>query len=140
MEEKKIECEVYENIINIELFNKIIAFIMETTQNKDKYLILSQIEKNCIWLQRLKNVNFQEEYQFEYLGELLERYEERLGNNIEDIRAISLVLGYARDLIENTMFVGTQLVDFLRKVKNLAQNDIYIKGALYLYDKENLER
>ena len=136
MEEKKIECEVYENIINIELFNKIIAFIMETTQNKDKYLILSQIEKNCIWLQRLKNVNFQEEYQFEYLGELLERYEERLGNNIEDIRAISLVLGYARDLIENTMFVGTQLVDFLRKVKNLAQNDIYIKGGLYLYDKE----
>lgn len=129
-----IEYEIYENVINISLFNKIISFIDETTNKSGKENILLDIEKNCIWFDKVNSIDIQEEYKFEYFGELLERYEERLGNDIKDIRAISLALGYAKDLIEDNMIIGTQLVDFLNKIKNLAENDKYLQGALYLYD------
>lgn len=129
------ECEVYNKILNIDLFNKIVSIIINTTKIENKYQILSEIENRCIWYQMKSSIEFQEEYKFEYFGELLERYEERIGNDIRDVRAIALALGYAKKLIENEMFIGTQLVDFLLKIKNLAKNDIYLKGALYLYDK-----
>lgn len=129
-----IEYEIYENAINIPLFNKIVSFIDETTNKSGKENILLDIEKNCIWFDKVNSTDIQEEYKFEYLGELLERYEERVGNDIKDIRAISLALGYAKDLIEDNMIIGTQLVDFLNKIKNLAENDKYLQGALYLYD------
>ena len=40
--------------------------------------------------------------------------------------------------------MGTQLIDFLNRIKSVAEKDIYIKGALYLYDSKknmiNMER
>ncbi len=126
--------EIYENIINIPLFNKIIAFIYETTNKSNKENIWLKVEKNCIWFNRLNSTNIQEEYKFEYLGELLERYEARVSTNIKDIRAIALAIGYAKDLIEDNMIIGTQLVNFLNKIKKLSENDKYLQGALYLYN------
>jgi len=131
-----IEYEVYEEIINVPLFNKIISFISESTNIKDKKTILSIIEKNCIWFNYVEGTYIQEEYGFEYLGELLERFEERIGNDIEDIRAISLALSYSKRLIEDNMITGTQLVDFQNKIKKIAENDIYLQGSLYMYDNE----
>ncbi len=40
-----IEYEIYEEIINIPLFNKIIAFIDETTNKSNRENILLDIEK-----------------------------------------------------------------------------------------------
>ena len=127
---------VYEKNINISLFNEIIAFIAYTRNSKGTNDILYEIQEKCIWYDIVNGLNLQEKYNFEYLGELLERYEERLGNKIEDIRAMALALGYGKKLIESNMIIGTQLIDFLSKIKNLAQEDIYLQGALYLYDNE----
>lgn len=132
---EKIEYASYDKKINITLFNKILYFIINTSRNKEKEKIFNDIEKKCIWTNKGK-ISIQEEYKFQYFGELLERYEERIGNDIKDIRAIALALGYAGKLIEENMIIGTQLVDFLSKIKNLAENDIYLKGALYLYDSK----
>jgi len=130
------QCEIYENSINILLFNKIVSFVVETTNNKQKSAVLSNIDKYCIWFDKIDISNIQEELKFEYLGELLERFEERVGNDIKDLRAIALALGYSKVLIESNMIIGTQLIDFLNKVKGLSENDIYLKGALYLYDNQ----
>ena len=127
---------VYEKNINISLFNEIIAFIAYTRNSKGTNDILYEIQEKCIWYDIVNGLNLQEKYNFEYLGELLERYEERLGNKIEDIRAMALALGYGKKLIESNMIIGTQLIDFLSKIKNLAKEDIYLQGALYLYDNE----
>ena len=131
---RNIEYDVYNNIINIELFNKIIGFINQT--NTKGYNIHQEIYKNCIWHRYDIGTDIKNVYQFQYLGELLERYEERFGNDIRDIRAIALAIGYSSNYIESSMIVGTQLVDFINKIKSLATNDIYLKVALYLYDNK----
>ena len=132
---KNNEFEVYKEKINIDLFNKIIAFINST--NSAKRNIYSEISKKCIWNKSSYDLAIKEEYKFQYFGELLERYEERIGKDIKDIRAIAIALGYAKNFIDNNMIVGTQLIDFINKIKKIAPNDIYLKAALYLYDSEN---
>jgi len=76
--------KVYEKIFNIELFNSIVTFVMFTT-DKDKNKLLRFLEENHIWFKAKYKNNVIEKYQFKYLGELLERYEEKIGTNIEDI-------------------------------------------------------
>ena len=66
----------------------------------------------------------------------MERYEEKIGNDIRDFRAIALGLGYTKKLITNTMITTTQEVDFIYKVEKRTKNDIYLKAALYLYDNQ----
>ena len=52
-----IEYEIYEEIINISLFNKIIAFIDETTNKSNRENILLDIEKSCIWFNKVNSAN-----------------------------------------------------------------------------------
>ena len=47
-----------------------------------------------------------------------------------------MALGYAKELVTNNMIVGTQLVDFITKIKSMAEDDLYLKGSLYLYDAD----
>ena len=96
MNKSKIKIEMlqaYKKIINIELFNKIVSFIIETTNINCNNFIQKLKQKN-IWFEKTENSNIQEEYGFKYFGELLERYEQRIGTDIKDIRAISLALSY----------------------------------------------
>lgn len=133
-----IENEAFENKINIKLFNEIIQFIVKTSKGEECN-ILKKIKNKCIWYDDNNIEKIQNVYKFEYFGELLERYEERIGDDIKDIRAICLAVGYARDLITENMIIGTQLVNFISKMKKYAEEDIYIKGALYLYNNGNYE-
>ena len=70
------------------------------------------------------------------MGELLERYEEKIGTNIEDIRAITLALAYSKELIIQQMIIGNQEINFIKNIEKMAKNDIYLKAALYLYDNK----
>ena len=132
---KFIESEAFENKINIKLCNELINFIYETSSNKSKD-ILDDIIKKCIWFRKNKILELQEICEIEYFGELLERYQEKVGGNSKNIRAIALALGYAKDLITPNMIIGNQLIDFINKIKKMSENDIYLKGALYLYDNK----
>ena len=64
----------------------------------------------------------------------LERYEERFGMTVPDLRAIALALAYTRSLTTPEMFVGPQRDNFLRNVRKAAAGDVYLSGALYLLD------
>ncbi|MFR2570266.1 MAG: hypothetical protein ACLS90_00870, partial [Clostridia bacterium] len=127
--------KVYEKIFNIELFNSIVTFVMFTT-DKDKNKLLRFLEENHIWFKAKYKNNVIEKYQFKYLGELLERYEEKIGTNIEDIRAITLALAYSKELITQQMIIGNQEINFIKNIEKMAKNDIYLKAALYLYDNK----
>ena len=80
----------------------------------------------------------QREYGFLYLGELLERYEERFGMTLPDRRAIALALGYTSDITTPEMFVGSQKGNFIQAVRRHtdAEPDIYLAGALYLIHRK----
>ena len=127
--------KVYEKIFNIELFNSIVTFVMFTT-DKEKNKLLRFLEENHIWFKAKYKNNAIEKYQFKYLGELLERYEEKIGTNIEDIRAITLALAYSKELITQQMIIGNQEINFIKNIEKMAKNDIYLKAALYLYDNK----
>ena len=133
---KDTQYSIYSNVIDIELFNKIVTFMAATNTKKEAWDIFNKIQQKCIWLFKTENDAIKKQYEFKYLGELLERYKERIGDDIKVIRAIALAIGYGSSLIEGNMIVDTQLTNFISKIKNLAQNDIYLKGALYLYDNE----
>lgn len=125
------EMNVLKQQVNFALFHDLMAFIMETT--KAGYAQASALHERCVIpFSDRDNGVFQKKYGFMYLGELLERYEERFEMALPDFRAIALALGYTKDLTPDDMFVGTQRVDFLKKIQRAAASDIYLTGALYL--------
>lgn len=128
------EMQAFVKKINLTLFNDLFAFILDTA--KADHELQWNICHSCI----LADVNhgpgaIQEKTGFLYLGELLERYEERFGMPEADLRAIALALAFTRDLLTANMFVGRQKEDFLDKVKLAAKNDIFLTGALFLLEE-----
>lgn len=120
---------------NVELFNNVVAFIFNTT-NMETAEIQNKLLKRSIYFENIYKNNIQEKYGFKYFGELLERYEEKIENNIYNVRAIALALGYCKELVTKEMIIGNQEENFINKIELLAPNDIYLVSALYLYDKE----
>lgn len=133
-----IENEALDKKFNTKLFNEIVNFVITTT-DIDSYNAINQISEKFVWFKKEVEDNIQDKYEIEYLGELLERFEEKIGANIENLRAIAIAIGCIKDLINGNMIIGTQLIDFIAKIKEKAENDIYLKGALLLYDKNKFE-
>lgn len=131
-----VRCEVFEQIVNISLFNDIIEFVLLVSdmQLSEKNEIRSELADRVIWYNETSGTDFQEKYNFRYFGELLERYEERFGSNERDLRTIALALAYSQPMLSANMFVGPQQKDFIKKVRDFAGNDVYLNGALYLID------
>lgn len=110
---------------------------MGTTEGKDLGRTIRRLSAESLWFERLKETSIPQEFGFQYLGELLERYEERFGNDIRDTRAIALALGNCRELLTDRMFVGRQKSDFVKKIAALSSTDVYLQGALcLLYEGE----
>lgn len=127
------ELHAYSAKINLPLFNSIVAFVLDTVEATRAQR--SELRQQCPFLTTASGEAFQEKYGFLYLGELLERYEERFGMTVPDLRAIALALAYTRGLATPEMFVGPQRDNFLRNVRKTAGGDVYLSGALYLLDE-----
>lgn len=127
------ELTAYQSAVNLSLLNDIIAFVRDKSEaSPAKRLALRQ---DCIFLDsKFFGDSLQKKYGFLYLGELLERYEERFGMSIQDFRAISLALAYTKELADDSMFIGPQRRNFIQQLKRRADGDIYLTGALYLLE------
>lgn len=121
--------EAYEKKINLTLLNEFISFILSSSEQAN-YDFQRDIPGECMWYCKVNN-NIPEVLGFRYPGELLERYEERCGGDIKDIRAIALALGYTMPIHETQMFIGGQKSDFIYRIKKLAEDDFYLQIALY---------
>lgn len=125
------ELKIFSNLINLTLLNDIIAFVLGTSEAD--YAQKKALSTQCIFLDdHADGGAFQKKYGFLYLGELLERYEARFQTSIQDFRAIALALGYTRDIVNDSMFIGSQRADFMRGLSRRANGDLYLTGALYL--------
>ena len=132
------EMRAFEAQINLTLLDNIISFVFRTVSPTPPQRKL--LEQRCMFPIRAVSAQvFQEQYGFLYLGELLERYEERFGMPEADRRAIALALGYTRDIATKEMFVGSQRADFIQTVERAAQGDVYLTGALYLLSEGDSE-
>lgn len=130
------ELKIFADQINLTLLNDIIAFVLSTSEAN--YAQKRALANQCIFLDdQADGGAFQKTYGFLYLGELLERYEVRFNASIQDFRAIALALGYTRDIWNDSMFIGSQRADFMRKLNRRADGDLYLTGALYLLQPDS---
>lgn len=138
------EMNAFSGKINLTLLNDIVEFVVETAATP--YQLQKKLYAQCPFLMsEKKNGAFQEKYRFLYLGELLERYEQRFGMPIQDRRAIALALGYTKEIATDDMFVGNQRDVFIQSIRQYVNLDVYLTGAMYLLavdvdDREGLEK
>lgn len=125
------EMKAFEGKVNLKLLGSIVSFVAQTASATVAQK--NAIRRRCIFSSVPADSSvMQQEYGFLYLGELLERYEERFGMTPQDRRAIALALAYTKDIAADGMFVGSQRTDFIQSVEKTASDDIYLTGALYL--------
>ena len=127
-------CEAFRGKVNIRLFNDIIGFIAGAAAESPSK-VLGYLKDTHLWYDISSTESIQQQFGFRYFGEMLERYEERVSSDIADIRAIALAMAYAKNLLSEDMFVGSQKSNFIRKIAALSDTDIYLKGALYQLKK-----
>lgn len=97
-------------------------------------------QRNSLFGQCVPVSSMEEQYGLNYPGEVLERYEERCGGGERQMRAIMLALAEGKNLLEDSMFVGRQLEQFLRKVRLRAEEDFYLSCAMFLFRQRGRKR
>lgn len=120
----------YGKHINIPLLHQVVYLVYETAEEvtpEDRGFF----ENSALYSGENYN-SIKKEYGLSYLGEVLERYAEKIGSGKEIIRAIVLALAYTASIQDNKMFVGAQLPQFMAAVRRELKGDIYLDGAMYL--------
>ena len=130
----------YQEVIDVTLYHAFVELIVQTAQDDEARILYRQLKTRQIW-QKDQNVSgYFETYNLRYPGEVLERFEEKLGADMRILRALALALGYTRQCQADTMFVGNQRNDFLQKLRRTAGTDVYLQGALYLLESDAPQR
>ena len=117
--------------VNIHLFNAAVHLAVSTTDAGKQISALKEQLNAMIWYERTDSRAIFEPHGIRYLGELLERYAEKLGDTQANLRAVALALAWLKPILSDGMFVGSQRADFLKAVRKAAPKDIYLTGALY---------
>ena len=127
--------KVYQQVIDLELYYAFVDLVVHTSQEEKAWEIYRNIVDTQIWQQKAEGQNYFEAYNLRYPGEVLERFEEKLGKDVRIIRALALALGKTRALQLDNMFVGNQRGSFLQMIRRTSNGDVYLQGALYLLEK-----
>lgn len=128
--------KVYQQAIDLELYYAFVDLVVHTSQEEKAWEIYRNIVDTQIWQQKEEEQNYFEAYNLRYPGEVLERFEEKLGKDVRIIRALALALGKTRALQSDNMFVGNQRGSFLQMVRRTSNGDVYLQGALYLLETD----
>ena len=141
-DKEQSHCDAYEKILDLDLFNALLALVVKMSDNKDAMLEYSRfISQKSLWASRCNDPGaYFAQHELRYIGEITERFEERIGSRPEIFRALALALGFALPFLTDSMFVGTQREDFIRRLDKEAGNDLYLQGARYLLTTDPMER
>lgn len=90
--------KVYQQVIDLELYYAFVDLVVHTSQEEKAWEIYRNIVDTQIWQQKAEGQNYFEAYNLRYPGEVLERFEEKLGKDVRIIRALALALGKTRAL------------------------------------------
>ena len=130
----------FQKDIDLTLYHAFAELVVQTAQDGEARILYRQLEARQIWQEDQNVSSYFEAYSLRYPGEVLERFEEKLGTDIRILRALALALGYTRRCQADTMFVGNQRNDFIQKLRRTAGTDVYLQGALYLLETDALRR
>lgn len=127
--------KAYEEIVNLQLLWQMKNLIRRVSTKA----VLTDI-RGTVFGERKTEQSMEEMYQLRYPGEVLERYRDKCGGSIINMRALAIALAEMREVLEDRMFVGSQKVVFLNQIRLRASEDIFLKGALFLLTDRNTER
>lgn len=120
----------YEKDVNLELFNAIVQLAIITTGAVKQVSELMPELRRVVWYERTDANDYFDRHDLRYMGEILERYPEKLGDTPQNLRAVALAYAFTRPIHTDNMFVGTQRADFAGRLEDTG--DIYIDCARYL--------
>lgn len=110
-------------------------------QDMKRVIFLTSTQANKVWkfekeddkrfLPMKKNEKEENTYTFKYPGEMLERYQEKIGDTVQIRRALAFALAAMFSFHETKMYVGAQYENFLKQIEREAKTDIYLAGAMY---------
>lgn len=130
----------FQKDIDLTLYHAFAELVVQTAQDGEARILYRQLEARQIWQEDQNVSSYFEAYSLRYPGEVLERFEEKLGTDMRILRALALALGYTRQCQADTMFVGNQRNDFIQKLRRTAGTDVYLQGALYLLETDAPQR
>ena len=130
----------YQKAIDLTLYHAFAELVVQTSQDDKARMHYRQIAAAQIWQQDVDVSVYFEQYSLRYPGEVLERFEEKLGTDIRIVRALALALAVTRTLHADQMFVGSQRSGFLQKIRRIADGDVYLSGALYHLEEDTVRQ
>lgn len=109
--------DAFEKLFNLKLLYQIFDFAKSVTNNETQKEI-DIIFWNGIW-SKTENVSetIQNEYGFRYFGEMLERYEERIGSDIKDVRALAIGFSMLESILPDNVYVAGQKDSFIKSLE-----------------------
>ena len=131
---------VYQRAIDLELYHSFAELVVQTSQDDTARRTYRQTRAMQIWQVETDVSGYFEPYHLRYPGEVLERFEEKLGDDVQVFRALALALGNTCAIQSDNMFVGNQRGAFLQKLRRSAGEDVYLQGALYLLETDAAQR
>lgn len=99
---------VYQRAIDLELYHAFAELVVQTSQDDTARRTYRQTRAMQIWQVETDVSGYFEPYHLRYPGEVLERFEEKLGNDVRVLRALALALGNTCAIQSDNMFVGNQ--------------------------------
>nr|WP_289766800.1 hypothetical protein [uncultured Acetatifactor sp.] len=128
--------KVYENVINMELMWQMRQMIAEAAG-------MQLIEPRCrkpLFKRRAVQESMENKFRFHYPGEILERYHERCGDTVQNLRALAIAMADEKEFLKDNMFIGIQKAAFIGRIRRKAEKDIYLQGALYILSEGKEEK
>ena len=130
----------YQRTVDLDLYHAFAELVVQTSQDDTAGRTYRQMRTMQIWQPESDVFGYFEPYNLRYPGEVLERFEEKLGDDVRVLRALALALGNTCAIQSDNMFVGNQRGTFLQKVRRSAREDVYLQGALYLLETDTTQR
>lgn len=133
---------IFAKVLDLDVFNALLALTAKMSETPDAMMSYNYfIQQRSLWGELCKEPeSYFTQYGLRYVGEITERFEERIGSSLEVFRAVALALGFALPFLNDSMFIGAQRQNFLHRLKQEAGDDLYLLGAKYLLTTEPAER
>lgn len=111
----------YQRTVDLDLYHAFAELVVQTSQDDTAGRTYRQMRTMQIWQPESDVFGYFEPYNLRYPGEVLERFEEKLGDDVRVLRALALALGNTCAIQSDNMFVGNQRGTFLQRYGGLQE-------------------
>lgn len=121
---------LFQSQINMALFTDAVHLVLTTTQASKEVMDVKRSLTHVMWYEQVDLHEPLTTHGIRYVGELLERFQEKLGDTPQNLRAIALALAVTEPLLTENLFVDRQRENFMQLVRTGAAQDVYLACAL----------